>query len=581
MAEFRQLLPVAGPEVVRRRSAALVRQFRGRLAAVVAVHAGAALCGLLPPALLGLMVDRIAAGRDVELVAVVAAITAALVLNAALMLTATTWAFALGERIFAILRMDFSAGLLELPLHDVEAVDPGDVLSRSTSDMDAISEIVRTGVPETIIGTVSVTMTFAFAFVLDPLVAVGCLVGLPFIVLSTRWYVRRAPIAYAEQLSSRADAAGAISETVRGHDVVISHDLGAAREDVVRRSIARSLDKADVPIRLEQRWFPVVQLGYNLPVLVVLAWGTYLVRTDHTTIGAVAAIVLYMRSVLTPLDDLIYWFGESQSATAALGRILGVTWAGGGASVGDPGPPREPSADHAIEVDGVSFAYGVGGDVLTDLDLTVRRGERVCVVGASGAGKTTLSMLLAGVLTPRAGAVRVGGRVVLLAQEDHVFHGSLRDNLTLARPEGDDAALWRALEHAGADGWACDLDEGLDTVLGGDAHDLTPAQARQLSLARLFLHEPEVLILDEATAGLTDAESRRFEEALDVALPGTTVVQVAHDLWAAEPADRVVVIDEGRIVESGAHEVLLDADGPYAMLYRAWRSAEDHVGRAQ
>ncbi|WP_167736447.1 ABC transporter ATP-binding protein [Nocardioides sp. 1609] len=575
MSEPHHLLPIAGPDAVRRRAAALVRQFRGRLVAVVAVHAVAVLCGLLPPALLGLIVDRISAGRGVELPVVVALIAAALVLSAGLAFTATTWAFALGERVFAILRMDFSAALLDLPVRQVEAVDPGDVLSRSTSDMDAISEIVRTGVPETLVGTVSVTMTVAFAFVLDPLVALGCLVGTPFIVISTRWYVRRATTAYAGQLSSRAAAAGAISETVRGHEVVESHDLGAAREEVVRRSIARALDKAGVPIWLEQRWFPVVQLGYNLPVLVVLAWGAYLVRSDQTTIGAVAAIALYMRSVLTPLDDLIYWFGESQSATAAMGRILGVTEAGGD----DVRAAKTLDPAHAVELDHVSFAYGTSGDALTDLDLTVRRGERVCVVGASGAGKTTLSMLLAGVLSPRAGAVRVSGRVVLVAQEDHIFHGSLRDNLTLARPEADDGALWRALEHAGADGWVRNLDGGLNIALGGDAHDPTPAQARQLALARLFLHEPEVLLLDEATAGLTEAETKQFETALAVALPGSTVIQVAHDLWAAELADTVVVIDEGRLVESGTHRALLAQAGPYSALHRAWRAADEHLGR--
>jgi ABC-type multidrug transport system fused ATPase/permease subunit len=564
MYESSGALPIADRRTVARRAAALVRQFRGRLAAIVLVHAGAVLCGLLPPAILGMIVDRIVAGGQPHLVALVGLIAAALAVSAVLAYTAANWAFALGERVFSVLRMDFSAGLLDMPISEVEAVDPGEVLSRSTSDMDAIAEVSRTGIPEVLVGTVSVMMTLGFAFVLNPLVALGCLVGLPFIVFSTRWYVRRAATAYADQLASRAAICGDIAETARGHDVVEAHGLGKVREQVVRRGVARAVAKAGVPIWLEQRWFPVVQLGYHLPLLVVLAWGAYLTQNGYATIGAVAAIALYMRSILAPLDDLIYWFGEAQSATAALGRILGVT------TVPAATAPTTATVDarHAVELDKVSFGYGEAANVLTDIDLTVRKGERVCVVGPSGAGKTTLALLLAGVLTPRSGVVRVTGRTALVAQEDHVFHGTVRDNLTLADIDASDIDIWSALRAAGADGWVGDL----DTALGGDAYEPTPAQARQLSLARLFLNRPDVLLLDEATAALSDADSRRFETALATALPGSTVVQVAHDLWAAEPAERVIVMDHGDIVESGTPDELLARDGCYAHLYRAWRS---------
>lgn len=281
------------------------------------------------------------------------------------------WAFALGERIFSLLRMDFSASLLDMPIREIEAVDPGEVLSRSTSDMDAVAEVARTGVPEILVGTVSVATTIGAAFVLNPLVALGCLVGLPFIVFSTRWYVRRATSVYAEQLATRATVAGDIAETVRGHDVVGAHGLGPARERVMRRGIARALDKAAVPVWLEQRWFPVVQIGYHLPLLVVLAWGADLSRSGQATVGTVAAIALYVRSIQQPLDDLIYWFGESQSAIAAMGRILGVTTVPRTAAA----VPATTGADHAVEMSDVSFAYGNADEALTAVDLAVRQGS--------------------------------------------------------------------------------------------------------------------------------------------------------------------------------------------------------------
>lgn len=570
-------LPIADRATVMRRAVAMVRQFRGRIAAIVLVHAAAVVCGLLPPVILGMIVDRIMAGQQIALAESVGVIIAALAVNAILAFTATNWAFALGERIFSVLRMEFSSSLLDMPIREVEAVDSGEVLSRSTSDMDAIAEISRTGIPEVLVGTISVAMTIGFAFVLDPLVAIGCLVGFPFVILSTRWYVRRATAAYAEQLATRASVGSDIAETIRGHDVVEVHRLGDSREKIMRRSVVRALEKGGVPIGLEQRWFPVVQVGYNLPLLAVLAWGAYLTWTGHATVGSVAAIALYMRSILPPLDDLVYWFGESQSATAALARILGVT-----TIPADPAATRATrTPDHVVQLDKVSFGYGNAANVLTDIDLIVSQGERVCVVGASGAGKTTLALLLAGVLTPRSGAVRMTGRAMLVAQEDHVFHGTVRDNLTLARGDASDIDLWSALTAAGCDGWVRGLDNTLDTMLGEDAHELTPAQARQLSLARLFLNQPEVLLLDEATAGLSDAESHQFESALTTAMSHSTVIQIAHDLWSAQVADRVIVMDSGNIVESGAPNELLERDSVYAGLHRAWRNVDDHMGRAQ
>ncbi|MFI5533939.1 ABC transporter ATP-binding protein [Kitasatospora sp. NPDC051853] len=576
------VLPVADRAAVRRRVRELAARFRGRLAAVVLVHAAAVAGGLVPPLVLGSLVDRIAAGREVGLLGPVLLILAALAVHAGLAFTAAAWSFALGERIFAILRNDFLDGLLAMPVRELERVDQGEVLSRSTSDMDAVQDITRTGLPETVVGTVTVAMTLGAAFLVDPLVALGCLVGVPPILLSTRRYVRRAPKAYGDELAARAAATGVLTETVRGHEAVTTLRLGRVRRDAARRSVGSWLGAAGEPVRLERAWFPAVQAGYHLPLVVVVGWGAWLVHGGHARVGDVAVIALYLRAVLTPLDDLIYWFGEAQAAGAALGRILGV---GTGTGVGT-GPAELPAARTGpgpaglpVRCEALTFGYTEGAPVLHAVDLEVAAGERVCLVGASGAGKTTLATLLAGGLRPGSGRVLIGrqeaaagGReeVVLVAQEDHVFHGTVRDNLTLARTGAEDGELLAALAAADADGWVGGLPDGLDTALGEDGHPPTPAQARQLALARLFLRRPRVLLLDEATAGLSERAAEHFTAELSRSLAGTTVIQVAHDLWTAERSDRVVVLEHGRIVEAGAPEELRGAGGPYARLHAAW-----------
>jgi ATP-binding cassette subfamily C protein len=287
-----------------------------------------------------------------------------------------------------------------------------------------------------------------------------------------------------------------------------------------------------------------------------------------------------MWQLVEPVDQLLMWTEYLQRGSASFARVTGL------AQLPPPPPPSEEvPADDRIEVRGVRYAYHDEHDVLHDVDLAVRPGERLAVVGPSGAGKSTLGRLLAGIDAPKAGRITVGGvpvvklspeeqrrRIILVTQEHHVFLGSLRDNLAMAAPDASDEDMLAALDTVDAR-WARELADGLDTILGRTDEELDPARAQQLALARVVLADPHTVILDEATSLLDPSTARHAERAMGAVLAGRTVIAIAHRLHTAHDADRVAVIDEGRLTELGSHDELLDADGAYAALWRSWHGA--------
>ena len=577
-----ELLPIAdGPEL-RRQARILGTRHKRPLLGVIGLHALAATAGLAGPPLLGRLVDAVQQGTTTGYVdKLVGVLAVFLIAQTILTWLARRASFVLSEQIFAELREDFMRRVLALPLSTVERAGTGDLVSRTTADVDSLARTIRFAIPETLIAAVTTVLTVAAAVLVNPLAALPCIAGAPALYIGTRWYLRRAPAAYLWERASYATLAGTVGETVEGGRTIEALGL---REERVRR-IDEDLEEAfraeRRTLRLRTIWFPTAEFSYVLPVATSLAWGGWLVSTGHASIGEVTAIALYVVQLADPVDRLVSWLDEIQVGATSFARLVGIARVPPDRTATDDEPEHE-----RLAAQDVRYAYVADRDVLHGIDLDLEPGERVAVVGPSGAGKSTLGRLLAGIHPPREGRVEVGGvrlvdlpldtlrqEVALVTQEQHVFVGTLAENLRLARPGSSDEQLQEALRAVDALEWTEALPEGMETVVGAGGYPLTPAQAQQVALARLVLADPHTLVLDEATSLLDPRAARHLERSLASVLRGRTVVAIAHRLHTAHDADRVAVVEAGLLSELGTHDELVEHEGSYAALWDSWHGS--------
>ncbi|WP_432509929.1 ABC transporter ATP-binding protein [Kineococcus sp. SYSU DK001] len=583
----RTTLPVADRAHVLRDVRRLLTQHRGPGLRMLGLHALAALAGLTGPFLLGRLVDDVVgAVRDGTAFAAVAhridvavaVLVAAVVAQAVLARLARQRSLVLAEGVFAQLREEFLTRATALPLSVVEQAGTGDLVSRTTNDVDALSYTVRYGAPAILVASVTSVLTVVAAVLSGPLVALAVLAGLPGLLLATRWYLRRAPQGYAAERAEWGRISTTLGENVENVRTVEALGLADHRVRQVDDVIGRTVQRERYTLSLRTVWFPSIEMSYLLPVVVALLWGGYLVRHDLQTVGQVTTVVLYLRQLVGPVNELLAWWDELQVGQASFARVVGLSAVE---------PDRVPSADEPVSdelsADRVGFSYTAGRPVLRDVSLSLEPGERLAIVGPTGAGKSTLGRLLAGINPPGDGSVRVGGaevtglpldelrsRIALVTQERHVFAAPLRDNVALAAPGSSDEQVLDALAAVDAREWVRALPDGLDTPVGENGLTLSAAQAQQVALARLVLADPHTLVLDEATSLLDPNAARHLERSLAAVLQGRTTVAIAHRLHTAHDADRIAVVEGGRITELGTHHELVDAGGSYAHLWRSW-----------
>ncbi|MGY1842370.1 ABC transporter ATP-binding protein [Modestobacter sp. SYSU DS0875] len=563
----------------------LLRPHRRALWALLVVIVAQNLAWLAGPLLIGIGIDvavpALQDGDPWPLVWTTAAMVGAAGADAGLRYLFLTGSGRVGQEVLLTLRRRVFTHVQQLPLSFHERYTSGKTISRLTSDVEALAELLDEGLDGLLTALFSIVGIGVVLLVLDLPLGLVALLGFPALFLIGRWFQRNSTIAYRRTRETVAALIVQFTETFGGIRAV-----QAFRREPRNDELHSELNEANRRAHHHAFWLiavfvPAVTTVANLVTVAVLGFGALRVMDGDLAVGVLLSFLLYLRRFFDPLQDIAMFYNSYQSASAALEKLSGVLEER--STVPDPADPTPlPHPAGELVFDGVRFGYGAA-TVLPELDLTIPAGQTVALVGATGAGKSTLARLAARFYDPLAGQVRLDGvpldrlsdadlrrAVVMVTQESFLFSGSIADNIAFGRPDATRAEVEEAARAIGADSFIRSLPEGYDTDVRKRGGRLSAGQRQLVSFARAFLADPAVLVLDEATSSLDVPSERLVQRALQTLLADRTALIIAHRLSTVEIADRVLVMEAGRVVEDGRPAELIGGTGRFAGLHRAW-----------
>lgn len=458
----------------------------------------------------------------------------------------------------------------------------GRAVSRMTSDVEAVQELVLQGLDVVVAALLTIVGSTIILLLLDWRLALVAFATYPLLWLLMRWFAGASTRAFRHVRTLSAIVIVQFIETMTGIKAVQAFRREPRSRDIYEGVALQYRDANTTALRVFARAMPGIQFVGHLGIVVVVTAGGFMALAGELTVGTLAAFVLYVRMFFDPMQDIGQFISSLQSALTALEKVASVM--DEEPDVRDPEQPVPlPAARGEVTFDGVAFEYVPDTPVLPGLDLRIPAGQTVALVGTTGAGKTTIAKLIARFYDPQEGSVRLDGvdlrdlddatlrrHVTLLTQENFIFAGSIADNIAFGRPEASREEVIAAARAVGAHPFIDAMPAGYDTDTGKRGSRLSAGQRQLVAFARVVLADPRVLILDEATSSLDVPTERVVQRALSTILADRTAVIIAHRLSTVEIADRVLVLQHGRVVEDGRPADLVAGEGRYADLHRAW-----------
>ncbi len=567
------------------RLARLAYPYRRRAVFSVVAMIAVTLSSLAVPYLLKVAIDSGIGAKDLTVLTwvIVAFVGVSLVnLGASYLQTyLTSW---VGSHIIYDLRRQLFAHLQKLSLDFFSRQKTGWIVSRLTNDIDALDQLVTDGVTSLVTNLLTFIGAIAFLFILDWRLALATLTIMPLLIGATLVFRSRSARAYAQVRNKIGDVSAHLQESISGIRVLKA--FRREQSDYERLDVANAAYR-DVNMRTVVQsglYFPFVEFMSAAAVIIVLWYGGTLIGGNTLQIGVLVGFIGYLNSFFDPLQQLSQLYNTFQASMAAVQKIYTVLDTEPD-MLDAPDAVDLPDVRGEVELRDVTFGYDPQKPVLHDVDLTIPAGKTVALVGATGAGKSTVIKLLARFYDPTEGAVLIDGhdlrqvtasslreQLAVVPQEAFLFSGSVLDNIRFARPSADADEVKRVARIVGVHDFVESLPDGYDTEVQEGGSALSTGQRQLISFARALLADPRILILDEATSSVDAESERRIERAMEVLFSGRTSVIVAHRLSTVRYADEILVVDAGRIVEHGTHDELVAAGGRYAGLYAEWEA---------